>query len=398
MPALCRDCGAVFDEGLQTCAACGAGRVVAHPELFELPTAHIDCDAFFAAVEKRDRPELRNQPVIVGGGARGVVATACYLARRAGVGSAMPMFEAMQRCPEAVVVPPDIARYRAAARQIRACMARITSRIQAVSIDEAYLDLSACLDEGGNPAAALAELARTVEREVGVTVSIGLSFNKLLAKIAVEFDKPAGFSVIGRGEARAKIAPLPARVLPGIGPATRATLERDGIETVGDLAAVDPEALVRRYGSAGRRFARFAIGEDPRPVAPGGAPKSVSVERTLERNLHDAGALAAVLSQLAERLARRLATANLAGRTVVLKLKTGEFQLLTRSRRLDAPIHRAEDLCLATSRLLGREADGRYFRLVGLAVQDLCDIADQGELRTLFDLGEADSAQRSPEG
>ena len=238
------------------CAECGGPRMLAHGELDSLAVAHVDCDAFYAAVEKRDRPELVDKPVIVGGGRRGVVSTACYIARLSGVGSAMPMFKALAACPDAVVLAPDMAKYRAAGAEVRAAMEELCDRVQPVSIDEAFLDLAAAAESAGASAAELlAGFARRVERELGVTVSIGLSHNKLLAKLASDLDKPRGFSVIGRAETRAFLAPLPVRRIPGVGPAFAARLRREGIETVGQAAARAPEDMARRHGAAGRQLA-----------------------------------------------------------------------------------------------------------------------------------------------
>ena len=206
MAALCRDCGAVLADAAQACPACAGMRIVRHPELLTLAIAHVDCDAFYASVEKRDRPELAGRPVIVGGGTRGVVSASCYIARMNGVRSAMPMFKALAACPDAVVIPPDFAKYSEAARQIRALMARLTPLVQPLSIDEAVLDLTGTEAlHGASPASVLARFARDVEAQVGVTISIGLAPNRLLAKIAAGRDKPRGFAVIG-SEARQLLA------------------------------------------------------------------------------------------------------------------------------------------------------------------------------------------------
>ena len=208
MASLCRDCSATADEDFSQCPACGSRRVTSHPELLTLAIAHVDCDAFYASVEKRDRPELAARPVIVGGaGPRGVVAAACYVARIYGVRSAMPTYKALQLCPDAVVLRPDFTKYKQAARQIRALMAALTPLVQPLSIDEAVLDLAGTEAlHGAPPAAVLAGFALQVEREVGITLSIGLAVNRLLAKIAAGRDKPRGFCVIG-AEAASLLAP-----------------------------------------------------------------------------------------------------------------------------------------------------------------------------------------------
>lgn len=373
MRPLCRDCGSRRPMAAdRRCAECGGPRMLAHGELDSLAVAHVDCDAFYAAVEKRDRPELVDKPVIVGGGRRGVVSTACYIARLSGVGSAMPMFKALAACPDAVVLPPDMAKYRAAGAEVRAAMEELCDRVQPVSIDEAFLDLTAAAESAGASAAELlAGFARRVERELGVTVSIGLSHNKLLAKLASDLDKPRGFSVVGRAETRAFLAPLPVRRIPGVGPALAARLRREGIETVGQAAARAPEDMARRHGAAGRQLALRARGEDDRKVEARGEAKSISAETTFDADTADPEALEAVLERLCARVAERLRRRGLAGRTVTLKLKTHDFRARTRSATLAAATARGEVVAAAARRLLHREADGTRYRLLGVGVANL---------------------------
>jgi len=371
---LCRDCGERGqDGGGERCNACASPRLVRHPELFSLSIAHLDCDAFYAAVEKRDDPSLTDKPVIIGGGRRGVVSTACYVARLYGIHSAMPMFQALQRCPDAVVLRPDMRKYQSVSREIRALMAEATPRLQPVSIDEAFLDLS----EAEGPAAVrLDELAYRIEQEVGITVSIGLSHNKFLAKLASDLDKPRGFSVLGRNDARAFLAPLPVRRIWGVGPALARRLQRDGINRISQLQERDETELVRRYGSIGHRLAHFAVGEDSRPVEPRGEAKSISAEITFESNIASLDELAPVLERLSIRVAGRLERAERAGKTVVLKLKTADFKLRTRSATLAAPTRRADVIADAGQTLLAREIDGTRFRLLGIGVANLADAGD----------------------
>ncbi|MCR0982494.1 DNA polymerase IV [Roseomonas populi] len=383
MPSLCRDCFSHSAEAPRRCTACGSARVVSHPELFSLPIAHIDCDAFFASVEKRDRPELAARPVIVGGGQRGVVSTACYLARTRGVKSAMPMFKALAACPDAVVIKPDFTKYVAASRQIRALMEALTPLVQAMSIDEAVLDLSGTeVLHGAPPAVALARFARTVEKEVGVTVSIGLAPNRLLAKIAVERDKPRGLAVIGVAEAAALLAPEPVTILPGVGPAFAAKLGGMGFSTLGQLACLDAREAMRRFGEDGPALVARARGEDSRPVRPERETKSVSAETTFERDIARPEEMEPVLWRLCERLARRLAEKGFAAGGVVLKLKTARFALRTRNARLAGPSAVPETLFAAARPLLAREADGTAFRLIGIGAQPLVEAAaaDHGDL------------------
>ncbi len=271
---LCRDCRHHPPAGADTCPACGSLRILRHPELHDLAIAHLDCDAFYAAIEKRDRPELRDAPVIVGGRHRGVVAACCYIARTYGVRSAMPMARALKRCPDAVVIRPDMKKYAAVGRTVRRMMLELTPLVEPLSIDEAFLDLTGTEAlHRASPAGSLAGLARRVEEELAITVSVGLSYNKFLAKIASDLDKPRGFAVIGRAEARSFLAGKPVGLLWG----------------------------------------------------------------------------------------------------VTLKLKTGDFRIVTRTRRLGGATHSAEEMYRAAEPLLLREADGRAFRLIGIGMHDLVE-------------------------
>jgi DNA polymerase IV len=309
MPALCRDCLAVADSQASAvrCASCDGTRIVRHAELFDLTIAHIDCDAFYASVEKRDRPELAAKPVIVGGGVRGVVTAACYVARIHGVRSAMPMFKALKACPDAVVIRPDFAKYVAVGRQIRAMMAKLTPLLQPLSIDEAVLDLAGTAElHGAPPAVVLARLAGEVEAELGLTVSIGLAPNRLLAKIWAGRNKPRGFAVIGASEALALLAPEPVRLLPGIGPALARRLATQGITLLGHLQALDDREARCRIGEEGPSLARRARGEDDRRIDPERETKSISAETTFAADLTRPADLEAHLWRLTEKLARRL--------------------------------------------------------------------------------------------
>ncbi|MBW8268431.1 DNA polymerase IV [Caldovatus aquaticus] len=382
MATLCRDCLRVTAEDVPACP-CGSPRLVRHPELLRLTVAHVDCDAFYAAIEKRDRPELLTRPVIVGGGRRGVVAACCYVARTRGVRSAMPMFQALRACPDAVVIRPDMAKYAAEARRIRALMEALTPLLEPLSIDEAVLDLAGTAAlHGAPPAAVLARFAQAVEREVGVTVSIGLAPNRLLAKIAAERDKPRGFAVIGRAEAAALLAPEPVTLLPGVGPALARRLAAAGITRLGQLQALPERDALARFGEEGPSLVARARGEDPRPVRPEREARSISAETTFERDLREAAELERPLWHLCEKLARRLGEKGLAAGGVVLKLKTAGFALRTRHARLPAPTRLPETLFEAARPLLRKEADGTAFRLVGIGAQPLAPAAeaDRGDL------------------
>jgi DNA polymerase-4 len=350
---------------------------VVHDELARLSIAHLDCDAFYASVEKRDRPELRDRPVIVGGGRRGVVTTCCYIARVSGVRSAMPMFKALKLCPHAVVIAPEFAKYRAESARIMAMMDELTPLVQPLSLDEAWMDLSGSARlHGGCPAFVLARLQARIEREVGITVSIGLSANKFLAKIASDLDKPRGFSVIGEGEARAFLAPRPVAILPGVGPAMRQSLELAGYHTVGDLARAAPRDMADRVGVHGLRLGQLAQGQDVRAVDPDQSRKSISAETTFNEDLTTLETLEDALLPLCERVARTARREGLAGRVATLKLKTADFRTVTRRRTLSAPTQTGQGLFAAARDLLAGEVRGGAFRLIGAGLSDLVDAAD----------------------
>ena len=380
---MCRDCHLVADAMPPRCPACGGGRLIQHRSLPRLTIAHIDCDAFYASVEKRDRPELRSKPVIVGGGTRGVVTAACYIARIHGVKSAMPMFKALKACPDAVVIKPDFAKYTAASRQVRALMSDLTPLMQPLSIDEAVLDLSGTEAlHGAAPAVVLARLADAVEKQVGVTVSIGLAANRLMAKIAAGQDKPRGFTVIDAEEASSLLAPEPVRLLPGVGAALARKLETMGITRLGQLQALGDQEAIRRLGDDGPNLIRRARGEDARVVDPSRETKSVSAETTFERDLSTIADLERPLWHLCEKLARRLKEQDLAAGGVVLKLKTSSFALRTRTARLSSPTALPDRLFDLARLLLAKEATGAEFRLIGIGANPLVSrsAADLGDL------------------
>ncbi|WP_137178730.1 DNA polymerase IV [Roseomonas sp. AR75] len=391
MPALCRDCDHAAAAAFAACPACGSRRVVAHDELFALSVAHVDCDAFYASVEKRDRPELLTKPVIVGGGKRGVVSAACYVARTRGVRSAMPMFKALAACPDAVVIKPDMAKYVAAARQVRALMEALTPLVQPLSIDEAALDLSGTATlHKAPPAVVLARFARQVEREIGITVSIGLARNRLLAKLAAERDKPRGFAVLG-SEAAEWLADKPVGLLPGVGPALARRLEGAGFTRLGQLALLDPREAARRFGEEGPGLVARARGEDARRVTPDREAKSISAETTFDTDLRTLAELERPLWRMCEKLARRLKEKDLAAGGVVLKLKTAGFETRSRHARLARATRLPETLFRAVQPLLAKEATGAAFRLIGIGAQPLV----AGDTADLPDLADPDSARRA---
>jgi DNA polymerase-4 len=374
MSRLCRDCLRLPAEINRhgRCAACGSPRHIQHDELEDLYLAHIDCDAFYASVEKRDRPELADKPVIVGGRHRGVVTAACYVARLYGVRSAMPMFKALKACPEAVVIRPDMEKYVRVGREVRQLMLETTPLVEAVSIDEAFLDLAGTARlHGGPPARTLAALALKIERELRVTVSIGLSVNKFMAKIASDRDKPRGFAVIGKSEVVPFLATQPVGLIFGVGNATRERLARDGITMISQLQELPELELMRRYGSMGRRLARLARGEDDRSVDPEREAVGISAETTFDEDLSTFDELSKELWGLAERVSYRLKRQGLAGGGVQLKLKTAGFKILTRHRAVESPTQLADRLFRAALPMLKREADGTRFRLIGIGADHL---------------------------
>jgi DNA polymerase IV len=381
--SFCRDCLADVAQPGARCAACGSPRLLRHGELDHLCIAHVDCDAFYATIEKRDAPTLAGEPVIVGGGKRGVVAAACYVARTFGVKSAMPMFEALRLCPQATVIRPDMGKYARVGRQVRAMMSALTPLVEPVSIDEAFLDLSGTERlHRMTPAKALARFAGEVETQLGITVSIGLSGNKFLAKVASDLDKPRGFAVLGPSEAPAFLADKPVGFIFGVGKAAAARLSRDGFHRIADLQRASEVALARRYGEEGRRLARLARGIDARTVSPDRETKSVSAETTFERDIAEFRALERILWGQAEEVSARLKAKALAGSTVTLKLKAADFRIRTRARSLPSPTQLAGRIFGVARDLLRREADGTRFRLLGVGVSALADAgnADPADL------------------
>ena len=379
----CRDCLTPAPAGRARCPACGSPRLLVHAERDALSIAHIDCDAFYASVEKRDNPALRDRPVIIGGGKRGVVSTACYVARVSGVRSAMPMFKALKACPEAVVLKPDIAKYARVGREIRMLMRELTPLVEPLSIDEAFLDLSGTQAlHRASPAITLARFAARVEKEVGVSVSVGLSYCKFLAKLASDLDKPRGFSVIGRAEAAAFLAPLSVGRIWGVGAVAQERLARDGFRLIADLQRAEEADLLRRYGGEGGRLWRLARGIDSRAVSPDHETRSISAETTFLSDLSSAEDLTPILMELCEKVAFRLKKEHFSARSVTLKLKTADFRLRTRTRSGFGATQLSERIFDMARTLLAPELDGAAFRLIGVGAGDLApaEEADQADL------------------
>ncbi len=373
---LCRDClwSAIDDDRPRRCPRCGSPRLLAHEELDMLSIAHVDCDAFYASVEKRDDPSLADKPLIIGGGQRGVVSTCCYIARQYGVRSAMPMFTARKLCPDAAIIPPDMPKYVGVSRQVRALMDQLTPLVEPLSIDEAFLDLGGTQTlHKASPAEVLARFAREVEEEIGITVSVGLSHNKFLAKIASDLDKPRGFAAIGKAETLTFLAPQPVDLIFGVGKVFSETLRKDGFETIGQLQQAAPEDLMRRYGDSGARLARLSRGEDARAVSSDDQMKTVSSETTFNTDLSDFEGLSTELLALSERLSERLKAKNIVGDTVTLKLKSAGFRLRTRARHLMISTQLSSVLYETGRQLLAREIDGTAFRLIGIGISGITE-------------------------
>ncbi|SHF39689.1 DNA polymerase-4 [Ruegeria intermedia] len=392
MPGLCRDClTRPGDE--RRCPSCGSPRVLRHPELFDLTIAHMDCDAFYASVEKRNNPELADKPVIIGGGRRGVVSTACYVARILGVRSAMPMFQALKLCPDAVVIKPRMSVYAEVSRQIRAMMDELTPIVEPLSLDEAFMDLSGTQRlHGAPPAVMLARLVKRMKDELGLTGSIGLSHNKFLAKVASDLDKPRGFSVIGRAETAEFLHDKPVRLIWGIGPAAQESLERAGIRTFSDLLRWDQEALTARFGSMGHRLWHLARGQDKRRVSAHTPMKSISNETTFFEDTSDPDILDGHLWRMAEKVADRAKAKGLAGRVVTLKLKRANHRILTRRVSLRDATQMADRIYRTARGLFDQVGDQGPYRLLGCGLSDLCPAEQADVLGDLLDPG---AVQRS---
>lgn len=372
MPALCRDCLHEFDTGAR-CPACRSPRVLNHAELFDLSIAHMDCDAFYASVEKRENPDLADKPVIIGGGRRGVVSTACYIARIKGVRSAMPMFQALKLCPEAVVIKPRGGLYAQVSKQIRAMMDELTPVVEPLSLDEAFLDMTGTAKlHGAPPAVMLARLVKRMHDELGLTGSIGLSHNKFLAKVASDLDKPRGFSVIGKAETLAFLEPRPVRLIWGVGAAGQAALEKAGIRTFGDLRRWERVDLQARFGSMGDRLWHLARGQDRRKISANAPMKSISHETTFFEDTASLDLLDGHIWRLSEKIADRAKARDLAGRVVVLKLKRANHRLLTRRLSLRDPTQLADRIYRTARELLDAVGDEGPYRLIGVGLGDLC--------------------------
>lgn len=373
MSAFCRDCLHTVPGNISRCKNCSSHRILRHIELATLSIAHLDCDAFYAAIEKRDNPDLIDKPVIIGGGTRGVVSTACYVARIHGVRSAMPMFQALKLCPHAIVIRPQMSKYAAAAKDIRALMHELTPLVEPLSQDEAYLDLTGTERlHHTTPAVSMAKLVQRIEKEVGISASIGLSYNKFLSKLASDLDKPRGFAVIGRAEAKTFLRDKPISMMRGAGAALQAKLAKDGITKISQLQDADVKRLAHRYGNTGLWLHRLAHAEDARAIDPSGEMKSISSETTFANDINSFDDLVKILWRQAERVSERAKRSDLGGRTVTLKLKTAKFRIKTRSISLSSSTQLADRIFRVAREVLQKEADGTAYRLLGVGITNLC--------------------------
>jgi DNA polymerase-4 len=389
MPTLCLACGdRTAAEGARRCPVCNSPRLRSHAELDTLSVAHIDCDAFYASVEKRDDPSLADKPLIIGGGKRGVVSTCCYIARTFGVRSAMPMFKALKACPDAVVLKPDMAKYVGVSREVKRMMRETTPLVESLSLDEAFLDLTGTDRlHRQPPSSTLAALARRIETELGITVSIGLSANKFLAKFTSELDKPRGFAVVGQSEAIDILSPRPPTAIFGVGKAFAATLAADGIVQLRQVQEMEETDMMRRYGTMGRHVWRLARGLDSRRVDPEGEARGISAETTFGDDLADIAELDRILWSLCEKISGRAKQAGIGGATIQLKLRTATFQIVTRRTTLHGPTQLAETIYQSAHRLLTEAADGKTrYRLIGVGLSNFAP----AEASDAFDLFRAD--------
>ena len=380
---VCRECFKTFNEKKEFCNKCYSANLISNNEIENLNIAHVDCDAFYAAIEKRDNPKYKNFPIIIGGGKRGVVATACYIARTRGVKSAMPMYRALKLCPDAIIIKPNMQKYKKASKVINNLMKEITPLVEPLSLDEAFLDLSGTSRLHKKiPAVLLAELSKKIQKKVGISVSIGLSYNKFLAKICSDIDKPRGFSIINRLEAQSFLKDKPVEVIWGVGNTLKSKLNNDGIRTIGQIREMDCSELIIKYGSIGSHIHKLSNAEDVREIKPYRKVKSISHETTFEKDTNDEVFLKKILWSLCEKVSDRAKEKGLGGSTINLKIKTKDFKLISRSITIEEPTQIAEIIFQTSKLLLFREIKKNKFRLLGVGLSNLID----SEICDLYDL------------
>lgn len=394
MPAICRDCLTTFETTPPRCSNCGRPQILAHPELFSLSIAHMDCDAFYASVEKRDNPQLANKPVIIGGGRRGVVSTACYVARVRGVKSAMPMYQALKLCPDAVVVRPRMDEYVKTSKEIRKIMQDLTPDIEPLSLDEAFIDMTGTTKlHGAPPAVMLAKLINRMQDELGLTGSIGLSHNKFLAKVASDLEKPRGYSVIGVAETAEFLQNKPISLIWGVGSVSQDALDKAGIRVFKDLLRWDRRDLSVRFGSLGDRLWHLARGQDRRRVTANAAIKSISNETTFSEDTLNPDILDGHIWRLAEKVSDRAKARDLAGGVVTLKLKRADHSLLSRRLSLREPTQIADRIYRTARNLFDQTSHAGSYRLIGVGISNLVSETNSHLTGDLLDPNERNRAK-----
>ena len=386
--SICRDCFSTFNNQILYCHNCNSLKIINHNEIEKLNIAHVDCDAFYASIEKRDNPNYKNTPIIIGGGKRGVVATACYIARTKGVKSAMPMYKALKLCPEAIIIKPNMQKYKIASDKIIKIMREMTPLVEPLSLDEAFLDLSGTTRLHKKiPAVILAELSKKIIEKVGISVSVGLSYNKFLAKICSDIDKPRGFSIINKKEASNFLKDKPVEVLWGVGKTLKNKLNNDGIKTIGQIKEMEINEVITKYGAIGSHIHKLSNAEDNRVIKPFRKVKSISHEKTFEKDTNDEDFLKKTLWSLCEKVSNRSKNKGLGGNTINLKIKTKDFKLISRSITIDEPTQIGEIIFQAAKLLLLREINTNKFRLLGVGLSNL----KEAEICDLYDLINIDS-------
>jgi len=385
MPSVCRDCITLYDSKSR-CIKCNSPRILNHPELYTLSIAHMDCDAFYASVEKRDNPTLADKPVIIGGGTRGVVSTACYIARIKGVRSAMPMFQALKKCPEAIVIKPRMEVYSDISKSIKQMMTELTPAVEPLSLDEAFLDLTGTEKlHGSPPVVQLCILLKRISNELGITGSIGLSHNKFLAKIASDLEKPKGFSIIGLEETEAFLSEKPVKLIWGVGTTFQEKLENDGIRKFSDIKSRTQEELMKRYGQAGLKLWHLARGQDPRKISASAPVKSISNETTFYEDTSDRHLLDGHIWRLSEKIADRAKATNRTGSVVSIKLKRKDHSQLTRRLSLREPTQMCSLIYQSAKSLLDKIGDKGPFRLIGVNLSKITHSYTEDEYNDLID-------------
>ena len=385
MPSVCRDCITLYDSKSR-CIKCNSPRILNHPELYTLSIAHMDCDAFYASVEKRDNPTLADKPVIIGGGTRGVVSTACYIARIKGVRSAMPMFQALKKCPEAIVIKPRMEVYSNISKSIKQMMTELTPAVEPLSLDEAFLDLTGTEKlHGSPPVVQLCILLKRISNELGITGSIGLSHNKFLAKIASDLEKPKGFSIIGLEETEAFLSEKPVKLIWGVGTTFQEKLENDGIRKFSDIKSRTQEELMKRYGQAGLKLWHLARGQDPRKISASAPVKSISNETTFYEDTSDRDLLDGHIWRLSEKIADRAKATNRTGSVVSIKLKRKDHSQLTRRLSLREPTQMCSLIYQSAKSLLDKIGDKGPFRLIGVNLSKITHSYTEDEYNDLID-------------